>query len=100
VTEPSAQGLFYFKEPVEAIMEIQELEIIQLELKYCERCGALWMRILGSQDVYCPACVAPMLELPGVRRRKTGVRLPVNDKAEINSQPGGLVLVCGEGGNA
>lgn len=81
-------------------METQDLEIVQLELKYCERCGGLWMRVRGSQDVYCDACVAPMLELPGARRRRSKPRLPVNDKMEINGQRGALTVVCGEGGNA
>jgi len=29
---------------------------IQMELKYCERCGGLWLRLKGSQLVYCPSC--------------------------------------------
>ena len=36
-------------------MEIEGLEIVRLELKYCERCGGLWMRIWGTEDVYCPS---------------------------------------------
>jgi hypothetical protein len=31
-------------------------EFIQLELKYCERCGALWVRLSGSEVVFCGAC--------------------------------------------
>jgi len=81
-------------------MEAEELEIIHLELKYCERCGGLWMRPLGSQEVYCNTCVAPISELPGVRRRKSRPRLPVNDRVEIKCQQEGLLLVCSEGGNA
>ena len=26
-------------------MKIEDPEVIQLELKYCERCGALWLRL-------------------------------------------------------
>ena len=39
-------------------MEIDELEIVQLELKYCESCGGLWLRPKGSQQVECAACGA------------------------------------------
>ena len=38
-------------------MEIEGLEIVRLELKYCERCGGLWMRTWGTEDVYCPAAL-------------------------------------------
>jgi hypothetical protein len=81
-------------------MEAEELEVIHLELKYCERCGGLWMRPRGSQEVYCDACLAPISELPGVRRRRGRPRLPVNDRVELKSQQQCLLLVCGEGGNA
>jgi hypothetical protein len=42
-------------------MEPLEAGSIQLELKYCERCGALLLRSArgarGPWPVYCPACV-------------------------------------------
>ncbi len=34
-------------------MEGQE---IQVELKYCERCGGLWLRPRGADGVYCASC--------------------------------------------
>jgi hypothetical protein len=34
-------------------MEWQE---IQVELKYCERCGGLWLRLQGNGGVYCASC--------------------------------------------
>lgn len=34
-------------------MEGQE---IQVELKYCERCGGLWLRPQGAEGVYCSPC--------------------------------------------
>jgi ribosomal protein L37AE/L43A len=30
----------------------------QMELKYCERCGGLFLRLLGVSLVYCEACMA------------------------------------------
>jgi ribosomal protein L37AE/L43A len=33
-----------------------DIEFVQLELKYCERCGALWVRLSGSEVVFCGAC--------------------------------------------
>lgn len=29
---------------------------IQLELKYCERCGGLWLRPGGSDLIFCRRC--------------------------------------------
>jgi hypothetical protein len=35
-----------------------------LELKYCERCGGLWLRPLGSGQIYCTTCFRAIAELP------------------------------------
>ncbi len=46
---------------------------VQLELKYCERCGGLWLRRAESTEVYCSRCTPEMAELPdpvGLRPRK------------------------------
>jgi hypothetical protein len=83
----------------EAVMEMEGLEIVRLELKYCERCGGLWMRTWGTEDVYCPSCAVQMSDLPAVRRRKKP-HLLVNDRVEIKGQCEKLSAVCGEGGNA
>src|SRR5438552_2955236 len=45
---------------MEAIMEV-----IQLELKYCERCGSLWVRETGSGEIFCFPCVLKMQDCPG-----------------------------------
>ena len=39
----------------------------KLELKYCERCGGLWLRPLGSEVVYCAACAEDIRQLPPAR---------------------------------
>ena len=39
-------------------MEIEEMEIVQLELKYCESCGGLWLRPKGNAGVECASCAA------------------------------------------
>jgi Zn-finger nucleic acid-binding protein len=35
-----------------------------LELKYCERCGGLWLRPSGSEQIYCTTCFRAIAELP------------------------------------
>jgi len=37
-------------------MELEDVEAIQMELKYCERCGALWLRLTGSDLIFCSPC--------------------------------------------
>ena len=39
-------------------MEGLDSNAIQMELKYCERCGGLWLRLTGSDLVYCSSCAA------------------------------------------
>ncbi len=38
--------------------------LTRFHLKYCERCGGLWLRPDGADDAYCPACARCMAELP------------------------------------
>ena len=50
-----------------------------LELKYCERCGGLWLRPAGGGQVYCVACAQAMGELPPApcgRESLRGPRMP------------------------
>jgi Zn-finger nucleic acid-binding protein len=42
-------------------MESQE---IQVELKYCERCGGLWLRPRGTDGVYCSSCRVRLKAMP------------------------------------
>ncbi len=49
---------------------------LQFELKYCERCGGLWLRPVGGGQVYCVACGLAMSELPRGSRKAETARLP------------------------
>jgi hypothetical protein len=37
-------------------MDRIEGDEIQVALKYCERCGGLWLRPQGADGVYCAGC--------------------------------------------
>jgi Zn-finger nucleic acid-binding protein len=39
-------------------------EKMSLELKYCERCGGLWLRPAGGGQIYCVSCAKQMAEMP------------------------------------
>jgi Zn-finger nucleic acid-binding protein len=48
----------------------------RLELKYCERCGGLWLRPVDSGQIYCVACGRAMAELPPASREPETAQLP------------------------
>ena len=48
---------------------------VRVELKYCERCGALWMRECGSGMIYCNGCQTDVTELPMLKKRPQTVKL-------------------------
>ena len=39
-------------------------ELLHFHLKYCERCGGLWLRPDGADTQYCPRCARFMAALP------------------------------------
>jgi len=74
-------------------MEKQEKKLLELELKYCELCGTLWLRLLGSEVVVCAACARALAGLrgwPGMRHSST-------ETAGAAATPSAF---WGEGGNA
>jgi len=46
---------------------------LQFELKYCERCGGLWLRPVGGGQIYCVGCGREMAELPPASYEREGV---------------------------
>jgi len=51
----------------EAIMDFigtMEGSEIHVELKYCERCGGLWLRPQGTSGVYCASCRVCLAAMP------------------------------------
>ena len=44
----------------------REEKEIAIELKYCERCGGLWLRPRGVAGVHCGACRLHLEAVPGV----------------------------------
>ncbi len=80
-------------------MESVEDVLVPVELKYCERCGGLWLRPKEDSGIYCPECVPKMAEMPLARRKRVLV-VAVNSIDEMEGCLAELAAVCGEGGNA
>jgi hypothetical protein len=93
------QVFFAHDSLLEAIMEVDAIKIVELELKYCERCGGLWLRPQGDKGVYCPPCVPKMAEFPPPRVCRPGWAVAGNlDAQEANLEQ--LLAICSEGGHA
>jgi len=71
--------------------------LVPMELKYCERCGGLWLRESEAKEIYCPGCRLEMVELPRGKKRRVVV---VNSVDELEGCLAELTAFCGEGGNA
>jgi len=80
-------------------MEIDDIEIVHLELKYCEHCGGLWLRQKGNAEIYCAACIPYVAQLANSSERGRRPRLPIKPRLRIEGKDG-EILLCGEGGNA
>ncbi len=77
--------------------ELKHENYLQLELKYCERCGGLWLRQKGMQQVYCASCLPKMAEFSGPPRSVSQPRLPVGDRFEFEATIENLLGVRAEG---
>jgi len=75
---------------------------IQVELKYCERCGGLWLRPQGANGVYCAGCRVRLAALPNsgdappreVRWRKARTRGKDGRREQLHS-PGRVEYLQG-----
>jgi hypothetical protein len=57
---------------------------LHVELKFCERCGALWVRQCGGGQVYCDNCLPQVAQLPAPHRVRTFPQLPVGKRAFVD----------------
>lgn len=64
--------------------------ITEVELKYCERCGGLWLRLRGNSEVYCASCRAHNAQWPRLSERPaesaSKPRLPRPKPDDIHGQ--------------
>ena len=64
------------------------------QLKYCERCGGLWLRPDGTATPYCPACERIMAALPLRARPATrNTHQGAGGAIESPAQPGSVCVV-------
>ena len=80
-------------------MEVEGRELIELELKYCERCGGLWLRRKGTQHVFCATCTQQLS-----RSGRDALAVVVRAKwpfhrLDRRRPPEGFRIVGGKGGS-
>jgi len=64
-------------------MEELSFEAIHMELKYCERCGGLWLRPVASGLVFCIPCAKVMAGLLPSSRTSLAV---IGDRPKAGSE--------------
>jgi hypothetical protein len=78
---------FIAKEALMNFMNWTEGGKTEVELKYCERCGVLWIRPRGDSEVYCGSCRAHMADMPQpVEERARNPRLPRPKREDLQGQ--------------
>jgi uncharacterized Zn finger protein (UPF0148 family) len=66
-------------------MESNETTGLKLELKYCEGCGALLAREVGSGTTYCAVCQRQLVEMELPRFVQSRPRMHVAKLPKIES---------------
>ena len=61
-----------------------EKQAVRMELKYCERCGGLWLRKYGAEVVYCGSCQREVADLPVPKKKPQRVKVPVGPRAVMD----------------
>lgn len=69
------------------------VEAIHMELKYCERCGGLWLRPQSSGLVFCGACAKVIAGLLPSLRTSMSI---VGD----GFKPASTLVICHPAGKA
>jgi hypothetical protein len=67
---------------------------VSFELKYCERCGGLWLRPAGGGQIYCAGCAREMKLLPAASNRLDSAR--VCEGPEWGGEPDGYEIYEGD----
>jgi protein-arginine kinase activator protein McsA len=65
-----------------------------MELKYCERCGGLFIRVQGNHRVHCSSCVLQVERIARPTTRRSKPRVPRGEKVEIPGEIGPLLGVA------
>ena len=68
------------RKPEEGGSNNHENKPTPMELKYCERCGGLWVRESGTREVYCRNCQRMVNDLPSPKKKPQRIELPLGQR--------------------
>ena|ERR1700761_2508682 len=66
-------------------MEVGTMKYLELELKYCERCGTLRLRPTGSSRIYCASCEREMEKVRKAAHRNQAPGAQASEKRPCRS---------------
>lgn len=66
-------------------MEREASGTVRVELKYCERCGKLWLREQSTGKVHCALCTSEMVNFLLCSRTFGRPALPGNGQLQLES---------------
>ena len=82
-------------------MQMDDAEVVLLDLKYCERCGGLWLRRRGSAEVHCSVCSQDTGLLGRWEIRPARSLRPARAAVAIPKKGGtAIAVMCSRGGRA
>jgi hypothetical protein len=67
-----------------------EKQGVRKELKYCERCGGLWVRECGAGVVYCDNCAPEVADLPAPKKKAVRSKMPVRSHVMVDDYEVGI----------
>jgi hypothetical protein len=61
---------------------------LRLELKYCERCGGLWLRPSGGPQIYCVTCAREVrtMPVPAKPPQRQRLKLPQGTRSVLDDR--------------
>ncbi len=89
-------------------MELEVVEVsaeqLEVELRYCERCGGVWLGRVGGRQIYCPPCIPIMAHMPFRGMKQTANTYFGSQREGTEKRVHGtgieILAFCPEGGNA
>ena len=69
------------------MMGTESLDVVKLEVKYCENCSGLWIRGQGDHRVYCRACRQIHCRSEYVNQQLHEPNMPSKTRTVIDARP-------------
>ena len=65
--------------------DIERGAVEEVQLKYCEHCGGLWLRRKGCRQVYCWPCIPKMAAFAVAKKRPGRAGQPTARRVDLQA---------------